>query len=452
MAILGLVSTETYDATRFKNIRRSVQYQYPNGTAVLTGLLSIMDGEETNDPQFSHWEKRHVTQTTLPIDNGLGGGVTAGPLTTSGGANFATGSNWTDGTSYRVYVADGSIFRVGHVIKYHAVSKDVIGVVSAVNTTGDDYITVRATGTVTSVTNNATTCIAAPSEVLIIGSAFNQGVVDLSSEIYNSPVEFSNYTQIFRTPFSFTGTALKTPLKFDESGPYQDKAKEHAVTHMEELEKAFLFGTKNKYVPAGDAAPTTGAGLPVTTTGGVIYHLQRWEAGDYRTVTATSDSDDDKRIITNSGGTMDEDTYDTYLERLFRYTNNTSNEKLVLCGSGFLKVINQMYRSKAVLMTDIPFKDTYGMNVVGHLTPFGTIYYKTHPLFTQNANLRFAALYLDVRNLRYRPLVGRDTTLLANRQPNDADYRKDEWFTETGLEVWFPESHMFIQNVTSYTP
>lgn len=455
MAILGLVSTESYDTYRFKNIRRSVQYQYPNGAAVLTGLLSLMDSEETNDPQFSHWEKRFLTQTDLTIDNGIGGGVTAGPITSSSGANFATGSTWTADTVYRVYVSDATKFRVQHVVKIIVSTKELKGVVTVVNTTGNDYISCRALQTVTAVTNSAGV---AGGEVLIIGSAAPQGTIDLTTELYNIPYEFYNYTQIFRTPFSFTGTSLKTPLKFDESGPYQDKAKEHSLTHMIEMEKATLFGTRSKYVPSGTASPTTGDGLPVTTYGGILWHLEQWEAGgDYqtsagRTITATLDSDDDKRIITNSGGTMDEDTYDTYLERLFRYTNNSSNEKLVLCGSGFLKVMNQLYRSKAVLNANLPMKDTYGMNVVSHLTPFGTLYYKTHPLFSQNPTLRFNALFIDVRNLRYRPMVGRDTTLLANRQPNDADYRKDEWFTEAGLEVWYPENFMYLQNVRNYTP
>jgi hypothetical protein len=97
-------------------------------------------------------------------------------------------------------------------------------------------------------------------------------------------------------------------------------------------------------------------------------------------------------------------------------------------------------------------EDTYGMNVVQHLTPFGTIYYKTHPLFSQNATLRYNALFVDVQNLKYRYLSGRDTELLTKRQPNDADYRKDEWLTECGLELRFPESHMYLQNVRDYAP
>ena len=49
-------------------------------------------------------------------------------------------------------------------------------------------------------------------------------------------------------------------------------------------------------------------------------------------------------------------------------------------------------------------------------------------------------------------MQGRDTELLKNRQNNDEDLRKDEWLTEAGLELRFPESHMYLQNVTSYVP
>jgi len=139
------------------------------------------------------------------------------------------------------------------------------------------------------------------------------------------------------------------------------------------------------------------------------------------------------------------------LERVFRVTNNTSNEKLVLCGSGFLQTMNQLYRSKAVLNADLPLTETFGMNVVKHLCPFGTVYYKTHPLFSNNPTLRYCALFLDIKNIHYRPLVGRDTELLKMRQANNADYREDEYLTEAGVEVWFPESNMFLKNVRSHT-
>jgi hypothetical protein len=296
---------------------------------------------------------------------------------------------------------------------------------------------------------------------LVIGSAFGQGIVDMSSEVFLPPVKVTNYTQIFRTPYSMTGTALKTPLLYDETGGYRDKAKKHSIQHMIEIEKAFLFGQRHLYVPAGSASPTTGAGLPVYTTGGILWYLGEYEkqysiyrGGDGSTTgpaAITLDTDDEKRIIENAAGTLTEKQYDGYLERAFRVTNNTSNEKLCLCGASFLQVMNQMYRAKTVLMSDLPLTDTYGMDVTRHRCPFGTIFYKTHPLFTQNPLLRHCALFLDVRNLKYRPMTGRDTELLKDREPNDADYIKHEYLTETGLEMWFPESALFIKNVQDWT-
>lgn len=459
MAILGLTSTETYSSERFKNVRRSVFYFYPNGAAPLTGLLSLMDEEDTDDPEFSHWEKRLSTQRTETASHGS----SEGPFTNTSGVVMSDPFTWTADTSYRVHLDDAEIVRVQNVVLIRADdssgdSKDLLGQVTAINSSASpEYITVRAINTVSGIINGATN-ENVDKQVWVVGNAAPQGVIDLAGQVYNSPVEFQNYTQIFRTPFSIAGTALKTSLKYDETGPYRDKAKEHSVMHMIELEKSFLFGRRHKYVPSGSVDPTTGTGLPIYHTGGILWFLEQWEAANstYRGGTGapavTSDTDDDKRIINNNSGLLNEKSYDGFLERVFRVTNNTANEKLVLCGSGFLNVINQLYKSKSVLNADLPMTDTYGMNVVSHLTPFGKVFYKTHPLFSQNPVWRFNALIVDVKNLKYRYMQGRDTELLKNREPNDADYRKDEWFTECGLELRFPESFMLLKNVQDYEP
>ena len=89
------------------------------------------------------------------------------------------------------------------------------------------------------------------------------------------------------------------------------------------------------------------------------------------------------------------------------------------------------------------------MSVVTWDTPFGTVNFKTHPLFNRNATWRNDGILIDVQNLRYRPLADSDTTLLKNRQKNDQDRRKDEWLTEAGLECRFPESHMIWEGLTA---
>jgi hypothetical protein len=447
MAILGLLDTEKFASQRFTNIRRSVFYFYPNGAAPLMGMLSLLKEEDTNDPRFSWWEKRLATQRSLSIAN------TTGMYITTLGAPGSDAANPfvpADGAVIRIAVADSTIYRVGHQIKITGSplsgggTIDVFGTVTNLySSAAPGYIDIKLNGAPGSLANTAATV---GLEVWVVGNSFAQGITNTSSDIWNIPVNIENFTQIYRTPFSFTGTALKTAAKFDETGPYMDKSKENSVYHMIEMEKSMIFGRKKL-----DTSGTT----PQYYTGGILYWLQQWELtanNPWGASGATLDSDDNKRIISNASGVLSEKTYDGYLERVFRVTNNKANEKLVLCGSGFLKVINQMYRSKTTIQARQGDKTTYGMTVVQHDTSFGTIYYKSHPLFSQNPIMRYNALFVDVQNLLYRYMQGRDTELLTNRQPNDADYRLDEWFTEAGLEFRFPESHMYLQNVQDYAP
>jgi len=185
------------------------------------------------------------------------------------------------------------------------------------------------------------------------------------------------------------------------------------------------------------------------TTGGILYFMRMWEDGTTFLSTApTLDTDDNKRIITNSGGTLSRTTYHGYLERPFRNLRNKNNELLCLCGSGFLLQMNEMYAGSSSLNADIPITETWGMNVVSHLTPFGKVYYKTHPLFNVNSTLRNNALFIDVGNLTYRYLAGRDTEHM--KMPVTGDFVTWRYLTEAGLEMHSPESFLYLQNVTGW--
>ncbi len=447
MAILGLIGTEQFASERWTNIRSSVFYNYPAGSAPLIGLLSMLPSEETNDPSFTIYEKRLYEQRTLTITQG----TSKGPFLVAAGTDLGDPGTITKDTEYQVCVASSEKFRVSHVIKIKvdlnsaASSGEVKGIVTSI--VDATHIKFRAINT-TSTIDNGTTNENVGKEVLVIGSANAQFATMPSGQIWTLPTAITNYTQIFRTPFSFSRTALKAGAKFDKSGPYKDKAKENSLNHMREMEFAFLFGDKTAYNTGGgtDAMPTF-------TTGGILYFLNLWEAGStYGNSAATADTDDNKRIIANVGGSINEKSYDKYLERIFRYGNNVSSDRICFCGSGFLSVMNQLYKSKSCLDAGFPTSDSYGMSVVKHISPFGTIYYKSHPLFSINDALRYNALFCDVQNLRFRPLLDSDTELLKNRQARDADGRTDEWLTEAGLELRMPESFLYLQNVQDYVP
>lgn len=443
--LLGLLHTEASGIERYGNFRRSVFYNYPNGSAPLLALLSMLKEESTNDPMFTIYEKRFAEQRTTTASANA-----AGPFTAAGGssdltvAGFAIAANDTA----RIKVASTDAFRVGHIIQIKDVPngaataiQTVKGIVTLIPST--TTLEVRWLEAYASVSNDTD---ANALEMLVIGNAASEAQVGAALAPYQPPSPISNYTQIFRTPFQFSGTVLKVGLKYDKTGPYKDKAKDATLQHAEEMEKQFIFGPRSLYISGA-------TGLPTRTTGGILWYLQQWEAGTaYGNTAATADTDDNKRIISNTSGAMSYDQFTDYMERLFRVTSNQAQEKLVLAGSGFMATLNKMVAGKGVLTLNQGAKETFGWDVVSLLTPQGTVHFRTHPLFSQNASLRYSALFLDVWNLIYRYMDGRDTTLLKMRQPNNADYREDEWFGECGLELRFPESFMWINNFRTVSP
>src|SRR5260221_1052596 len=262
MAILGLVSTESVSSQRWTNIRRKVFYQYPNGSAPLIGILSMMKEEATNDPEFSWWEKRLLEQVTTTVAMNAGGAfgkTSTGYNTDLNGTSDTIALSTTAPVTYGLALTDQTLFRPGHIIKLIGVpayssgtKSDIVGRVTSTSATGNGnsgpmltftVISVGAAGATSMIPTNSATNVGLT--VQVIGSAFPQGVTDLSKEVYYLPTNIGNYTQIFRTPFSFTVNVLVTPLKFDDSGVYKDKAKSHIIYHMIGEELALIFGTKS---------------------------------------------------------------------------------------------------------------------------------------------------------------------------------------------------------------
>lgn len=422
-------------------------------------LLSLLEPQPTDKPEFGWFEKRWTDRRTETL--ALGGGE--GPFTDTGTDDAKTTAGWSAAANTVIRVrtaANGTnnlrlnnTVWIMDVLDDAAGLRDIYGVVTEITATNKfemRLLEAVATGCL----NDATVT---GNQILVIGSAYGEGTDNNSGEKWTAPIKPENYTQIFKTKFSFPRTALKPGVDFDKQGIYRDKAKENSLAHMMDIEKAFLFGRKTSYESTIDGESTV-----TRTMGGILYWLAQYEAQysifrdgngvDSGPAAVTLDTDDEKRIIGNSGGVITPRQYAGYIKRAFRTCSNKAQEKLVLCGDGALEVLNEMYGANTCWNVNLPQTDTYGINVVKHQTPHGTVYYKSHPLFNENPALQNSALFLDVHNLVYRNLNDSDTTLLKNRQNPGADKRVDEWLTETGMEMRMPESHLFIKNITSYQP
>lgn len=408
------------------------------------GLLSYLPSEETDKVEFGQYERRFPLQRTATVASGTA------PFLNGDGTAFTDTGTMTANTEYIVKVLTTAEFKPTHVIEIREVvytagaTRSIKGTVTeVVNSTQlkfRPYTTVAGVENGTTDNNGKT--------VVIIGTANQEGGRS-GTGITVAPINPTNYTQIFRAAFAISRTALKGGLEYDKSGPYKTLRFENGLRYMMEMEKAFLFGQKHT-VNVTD--PDTGESTPETKTGGVIYHLEQYEAADsiYRGGTGaaaiTANSDSDKRII-DLGGTLSKSDFNTYMGRLFKKTNDKAYEKICLCGGKFLETVNTLFERSVVKNVALMENNEKAKFIVTQLeTLRGSVYFKVHPIFDNDPDLEDAGLFLDLGNLMYRPLTDSDTQFLKGRQETDRDGRKDEWIGEAGLQCLFPESHMFIMN------
>jgi hypothetical protein len=248
-------------------------------------------------------------------------------------------------------------------------------------------------------------------ELYIIGTA--QPENDTSKFARSKvPTVTENNTQIFRTPFEISGTAMEVgymvaPREWDR---IQQNA---AIEHAKDIELALIFGRKSA---------TTPGSTEDRTTGGVLSFI-------------TSNQ-------TDAGGTLSEAEFNAFLLQVMRYN---SRKQALAMGSGVgVSALNKFPASKQIVRSE---ETSYGMNVTQYTSPFGQLKLVYHKLL-EGSKYGGYIITVDLDEVAYRPLSNRDTKLLPNRQPNDQDGRKDEYLTECGLKFGQQRKHGVISGIT----
>lgn len=449
--MLGLIGTEQTEDFWSQNTRRMVFHEYPNGAFTLLAILSLLAEEGTDKTRFGWEEKYYQAQRSTTAAANANG-----PFTSSGGNVDLTTGGWTLGanTVIRVKLVANGVdnFGVNDTVVIYNVPiagggfVDINGlIVSLVSGTQFEMILLEG---VTSALNDTTVN---GLQIDCIGNANAEFAGIEGRSRFRLPVEPMNLTQIFRKPFSFTRNALQEGLKWDKTGPYKEAAKDALVEHMTNIEWSMLFG-----VQSIRSVQRRGQSVQQRTMGGVLDFLKKWEAADslYRGGTGapaiTDVNDPLKRIIQPTDGVITPTSFGRLIQRAFRYTFNKSFEKIGVCGGGFLQVLNEMYSGTTNLTEVQGNLKTFGMDVVKQITPHGTIWWKTHPLFTENPQLTNNCMILETATKKYRPFNNADTEVYKFRQQNDEDGRIDEWLTECSLEGQFPAADMYIKGVTAW--
>jgi hypothetical protein len=329
-------------------------------------------------------------------------------------------------------------------------------VTSAQATTSPYYVEAICTATGPgAVTNNAAGIVGLP--VVYSGSAFAEGARSRNGR-YRFPSEMLNYTQIHKTAFEMTRTALKEPTKYDKTGDYKNQLKNNGIDHLSGIEWTSFFGDRLS-TTAED--PDTGSTVSRRFAGGLLWFLKQWEIGsvsnggafNYRSnATNVYTSTDyvtypDKRIIRLGGATPNLETFNAIEALAFGKTNSTEFCKLCLAGPGYIAKVNSRLQKdivKVALKGDEYEGWDFKLNMRSGLQ--GDIYYKLHPLFN-GPEMTNSAFYIDMGYIAWRPLSDSDTDIQQMIQANDADKRKDQWLTEGAMEWMYPEAHCFVDNL-----
>lgn len=421
MAFLGMRGTGNWVAgQRPEHWRQMILRLYPNGQAPLTAILSKMGEEKVDDPHY-HWWTKGLPMQAGAITNIFTDAAFAVPYVAGGVA----------GQQIWINVAQllATEFRHGHIVLLRDSSNlnvDVVGRVESVIINGaNSAIAV----TLLEADNNdpaGLNDLSDADRIIIIGNSNPEGG-EMPDTVAYDPVEWYNYTQIFRTPLEITRTARRTRLR---TGPqYQESKRECLELHSIEMEKAFLWGIRT--------LRTGHNNQPERTTLGLINAIRLGAPGNvfnYPTAAAYSG----QPWLT--GG---EHWMDTCMEQIFRFG---AKDKLGLIGSEALLAITRLAKAAGVtFMKPDTGNMTWGIAVQHWMTNFGTIHLITHPLFNYEPTMRNLLVITEPKLLKVRYIddttfFGEGTSKKSSQGHNfrRVDGTKEEFLTEIGLEYHHP--------------
>lgn len=306
-----------------------------------------------------------------------------------------------DATATNINVVDGSIFATHDILKVPRTSE-----VLRVTATNENVLTVvRGYGT------TASAAIEEGDWLVRIGNAMEENSNAPASKL-NQPQKFTNYTQIVRTPFDESMTSAHEKKRVGGKERTRLRAKK-LLEHRLDIARISIWGEKKEDLSSGK---------PRRMTAGINSFIQ------------TNRKD--------MGGPLTEAEWENFLEMGFSYGSKT---KLFVCSRTVGAAINMIAQNKIITTSG---EETYGIRLPKYRSFHGDVIIAVDRSL-ENAYAGYGFL-LDMKNIVYRPLNGRDTKLHSNIQANDVDGWVDEYLTEFGMMVRQEKTHAVLFGVTGF--
>jgi hypothetical protein len=289
------------------------------------------------------------------------------------------------------------IFRVGDVIRFSGLGFGML-------------VTATAAGAITG-TNIGAAFVAVPSasEIYLVSNANAEGATLREIKFPQQVTQF-NYDEIFRTPFGLTTTELGT-LHYggDERARLRKK---FGIEHARTIEQSAFFGIRS-------------ITSSTRTAGGLLDMIKT-------------------NVVADTGGLTEAD-WMTFLIPGFRYGSQT---KTAFCSPKAIAAI-EGYARNNIQVPNPSVANTYGIEMTRYVSGQGEVHLIKHPDWNDSAIFGGYVFLVDMDAVRLRPLrnVG-GTRLLPDRQAPDYDGVKDEYRSETGLQVMHERRCALLTGVT----
>jgi len=314
-------------------------------------------------------------------------------------------------TTLPVATGEGAYFRAGDLVRNVATMEMML--VTAV--AGDNLTITRAIGGVV-----AAQAGTSGQALLIVGNASAQAA-DIGTLKVTNRVLGYNYTQIFRNPFGFSGTDVEIDT-YGTGDPMNEIAKK-AVEHKRSLENTFFFGARSFTA----ASPNS-----IGTCGGLRDFITTNKTAAVGTLTAAN-------LGTIIRGAL----------------QKGSRDKVIFASPLVVSALSALYtKTWAPNEAGGGMDATLGIRVSGYVSgSFGdripVVLKREWGNFGDTTEIGSLLVVLDRRFIKKRPLRGRGTSLLRNRQGNGEDRVVHEYLTETSLEMSVESAHAWAYGIVS---
>lgn len=259
-----------------------------------------------------------------------------------------------------------------------------------------------------------------------VGTAFEEGG-GRPEAITQKGESRTNYVQIFKNGWAVTGTAKA--VKFHTGSQLAYNRQQALGYHLEDLERAFLFGRPGVMVNGNKQ---------LRFSGGIQYFIE--------TFGGLAEN-------ANSGGAGQLSMKDlrNFLRRVFdRNVKGLPNERISFTGSTVIEQIQEMIRKDSQYNVYVS-ETAYGLKVMRLQGFNGDLTLATHPMFVENTIWGKQLLVLHPGLIRKRVL--RDTweeTFNAERSTNNGTDADEGYIgIETGFEVKAVETMGVLKNITT---